>query len=65
MATPEISTILEQVADELIAMRLNGETGSVTIHVGRDQMVVKGATGREYEAVRRERARMNVIRRPR
>lgn len=64
-APPEISVILEQLTTELIAMRLAKETGQVTIHVGADQMLVKASTGREYEAVHRERAQMNVIRRPR
>lgn len=62
---PELKAILEQVEAELTAMRLAGEVGSVTVHVGTDQMVVKANAERKYDPVPVDRSRMNVIRRPR
>jgi hypothetical protein len=64
-ATPEVTAILQQVETELTAMLLAGETGTVTVHCGVDQLVVKANPERKHEPVRLERSRMNVIRRPR
>lgn len=67
MATPppEVQKILDQVQSELAAMILAGETGTVTVHCGVDQMTVKANPERRHEPIRLERARMNVIRRQR
>lgn len=62
--TPELKAILDQVEAELTAMILAGETGSVSVHVGADQMIVKANPERKHEPVRLSRPHMNVIRRP-
>jgi hypothetical protein len=64
MSTPELKAILDQVEAELVAMVLAGETGSVSVHIGIDQMIVKANPERKHEPVRLSRAHMNVIRRP-
>lgn len=62
--SPELKAVLEQVEAELSAMLLAGETGTLTVHVGTDQMVVKANPERRHEPVRLSRARMSIIRRP-
>jgi len=63
--SPELRAILDQVETELAAMLLSGETGTVTVHLGGDQLVVKRNAERKYEPVRLSKPHMNVIRRPR
>ena len=59
-----LEAILTQVEAELFAMIAAGDIGTVTVHYGSDQLVVKVNRERRLEPVRIEKAQMNVIRRP-
>lgn len=46
-----IDEILEQVRAELLRFRADGDVGTVTVHVGREQMRVKATPERTHEPV--------------
>lgn len=62
--TIAVEAILQQVEAELSAMIAAGDTGTVTVHYGSEQLVVKVNRERRLEPVRIEKAHLNIIRRP-
>lgn len=59
---PEITEILRQVETELAAMVMAGETGTVTVHCGRGDLLVEVTAKRKRDPVRIETGkRMAVI----
>lgn len=62
--TIAVEEILQQVEAELCAMIAAGVTGSVTVHYGSDQLVVKVNHERRLAPVRIEKAHWTIIKRP-
>lgn len=62
--TIAVEEILQQVEAELCAIILSGDTGTVTVHYGSEQLVVKVNRERRLDPVRIEKAHLNIIRRP-
>lgn len=52
---PEVSAILEQVAQEIAAMMAETSTGTVIIHVGRSDLHVEVERKRRHPSIRIER----------
>jgi hypothetical protein len=61
--TPDMDQVLEQVLNQLLAIRKAGITGTITIHCSPDQTVVKATHEHKNDPVRAEHSQMNVIRR--
>lgn len=49
--SPELQAILKQVAAELASIKKARETGTVTVHCGRDDLYVEVTRKRKHEAV--------------
>lgn len=55
LRTPELTAIIEQVAEEVAMMMAATESGTVTIHVGRADLHVEVVRKRRHDSVRIER----------
>lgn len=62
--TIAVEEILQQVEAELSSMIAANDTGTVCVHYGSDQLVVKVNRERRLPPVRIEKAHLNIIRRP-
>lgn len=65
LPTPERQQILDQVEAELQRIQEAGETGTVTVHVGVDQMAVHANSVRKHDPVQVKQGHESLLTRVR